>query len=150
MDLIGQGSQAKVYKCMEKEIRECFENSFNKKNIFIPTGDNVWPIWTYVIINADVNNLITECDILQDFKIKDSSLQGSSDYHLTNMLAAVEEFKKKEIGQNKFTNITTYFVSSNTFVPEEPSGRSMSFGKTGISDEEKSTNTNSINAIINI
>ena len=137
----------KTNEYIEKEIQECFDRNFSKKKTFSPDGDKLIPIWTYVIVNADISNILTECAILQDFKLKDSGYsQSIGDYHLTSVLAVMEEFRKGEASINKYANITPYYVSSNNYVPQEDYSNNMhskSFiQKPGVvEDDGKSFNT---------
>lgn len=88
-------------------------------------------MWIYVIINADIPNLLTECCILQDFRLKDHSPMSESDYNLTNLLNAVEQFKKDGgFGTNtiKTLNITPHYIFTKSTVSESSSSTNEAFG----------------------
>jgi hypothetical protein len=133
-----------VNTLMLKEAKEVIEkNSFKKK--FSPTANEIIPMWIYVLLNAEIPSLLTECCILQDFKLKDFSLMSEADYNLANLINAVEQFKKDEIhGQgNKYTQITPSVISTKASIPDvsfDYSTRSHSMST--INSKQNSTNIN--------
>ena len=74
-------------------------------------------MWIYVIINAEIPNIITEKCILQDFTLKGPPTLN--DFILILFIQAVEYFKKETIGNNnKFSNITPIFIQTKTIIPD--------------------------------
>ena len=63
-------------------------------------------------MHADVENLLTEIEILQDFMLKDSSFNESC-YQLINLLTAVEQFKTKDEDKILNCNIKPSYITSN-------------------------------------
>lgn len=139
-----------TYHLIEKEIKDCFEKSTSNSKIkFSPSGENLWPIWTYLLINADLKNLLTEMEILRHFKIKDSFLEGVPEFHMTNFFAAIEHLNVNE-KEKKQTSVCPYIVTSNNHMNAD---KDFSFGNFAKStsyvykdrdgdDERNRTNTN--------
>lgn len=76
------------------------------------TANELLPVWMYILINGEVDNLLTEIIIIQDFMLKDTSLLNDSGYHLINLITALEQYKNKEGDYPIKYNITpTYVVS---------------------------------------
>lgn len=77
-------------------------------------------MWIYVICNSDLNNILTECSILVDFRLKDFTTMSESDYILTNFMCAIDSFKKEIVsgGSNKTNNLTPYVIFSKTSMPD--------------------------------
>lgn len=111
-----------VNTCIDKEARECIDKNSFKKKAFKPTADQYIPMWIYVICNADINNLLTECSILHDFRLRDLSLMSEADYNVTLFMNAVDMFKKEggmlSSSSQKYSNITPYYIFSKTSLPE--------------------------------
>jgi hypothetical protein len=116
-----------TYHLIEKEIKECFDKSSNTKIKFSPSGENLWPIWTYLLINADIKNLLTEMEILRNFKIKDSYLEGVPEFHMTNFFAAIEHININE-KEKKQTSVSPYIITSNNHINAD---KDFSFGNLG-------------------
>jgi len=75
------------------------------------TANELVPIWIYLVVYGDVENLLTEINIMQDFMLKDSSLMNESGYHLINLITAVESFKSKENDQINYSITPSYIIS---------------------------------------
>ncbi len=87
------------------------------------------PMWIYVIINADIPNILTESCILQDFRIKIS--QPEVEYILITFQNAIENFKKDGglPSHSRPSSISPIFIQTKTMIPEIPdvvNTRSMS------------------------
>lgn len=134
---------------IDKEARECLEKNSYKKKSFNLSANELLPMWIYVVVNGDVPNLLTECNILLDFRLKDHSLMSEADYNLTSLLNAVEDIKKDGgsgvSNSNKFISITPYIIQSNTTVPDSASDtmsvRSMSMSSVISKVTAPTTNT---------
>ena len=100
---------SKVYSIIEREAKETFIKNNSKK--FLLTGDDFPTIWTYLVINADIPNILTEVLILNDFRIQGNFIEG--DYELTNFIAAVKNLEDNELSNNFGTNS----YSSSVFAP---------------------------------
>jgi len=131
-----------VSSLIEKEARECVERNSYRKKGFNLSADEMIPMWIYVIINADIPNILTESCILQDFRIKIS--QPEVEYILITFQNAIENFKKDGAlpSQSRSSSISPIFIQTKTVIPEIPdvnSSRSMSmsstFTKTSSRDE---------------
>jgi hypothetical protein len=108
-----------VNALIERECLDCAERNLQKKKNFQPSADQLIPMWIYVICNADLNNLLTECSFLVDFRLKDFTTMSESDYILTNFMCAIDSFKKEiSSGGNKTNNLTPYVIFSKTSMPE--------------------------------
>jgi len=92
---------------IEKEAKECvLKNSLKKKN-FQPNADELIPMWIYVIINSDLQDIFAESIFLQDFKLRDLSLMSHEDYSLISFLSAIDQIKK----ETKMSNL----IKTNSF-----------------------------------
>ncbi len=110
-----------VNALIERECKDCVEKNLQKKKNFQPSADQLLPMWIYVISNADINNLLTECSFLVDFRLKDFTTMSESDYILANFMCAIDSLKKEiAIGGNKTNNLAPYVIFSKTSMPEEP------------------------------
>jgi hypothetical protein len=106
-----------VSRLIEKEAKECIEKQSIKKKSFNPGADEIIPMWSYVIINADIPNILTECCLLQDFRLKIT--QPETEYILTTFQSAVEQFKKDISHSNtKYTTITPIYIQTKTIIPD--------------------------------
>lgn len=101
-------------------------------------------MWIYVIINADIPNILTESCIMQDFRIKIS--QPEIEYILITFQNAIENFKKDgSLHHSKSTNMSPIFIQTVTMIPEVPdsvlNSRSMSMqsNATKMSSKDDST-----------
>jgi hypothetical protein len=65
----------------------------------------------YLVVFGDVENLLTEINIMQDFMLKDSSLMNESGYQLINLITAVESFRNKENDQISYLITPSYVIS---------------------------------------
>ena len=150
----------KVINICQKEARETFEkhNKTNKKIIFNIEGDNLNPIVTFIIMNCDVKNIITEINMLRDFKIKESFLDGSAEYCLTHFYAAIMQLTETD-KQKKSQTFTPYIINNNLNDVSKSQldfsfGRALSFvggNKDNDNDETKINRTNTIiNASVNV
>lgn len=109
---------------INKEAQECVERSAHKKKNFTPTATELLPMWIYVLINSDVPNLLTECNILSEFRLKDYTLMSEADYNLSaNLITAVESLKKEGTGiqtsGTTYKTIQSYKIESSNFMPEQ-------------------------------
>lgn len=132
-----------VNSILYKEAKESLENKIN----FLPTGDNLWVIWTYLVIHSEIKNVLTEVSILQNFKIKDSFLEGESGCHLTYFIAAVDNLNKSD-SEKKCLTVKPYIVNNNNYYNAD---KDFSFGnKTNVFakdvsfEEDKSRTINNI------
>ncbi len=108
-----------VNALIERECKDCVERNLQKKKNFQPSADQLLPMWIYVIVNSDINNLITECSFLVDFRLKDFTTMSESDYILANFMCAIDSLKKEiSSGGNRTNNITPYVIFSKTSMPE--------------------------------
>jgi hypothetical protein len=74
-------------------------------------------MWIYVIINADLTNLFTECSLMQDFALKGSPTEN--DYILILFIQAVEHFKRDgAFHSNKNNNLAPIFIQTKTIIPD--------------------------------
>lgn len=80
---------------MMREAAEILEKNSFKKSKQI-SADELIPMWMYVLINSDINNIMTECVLMQEFRLKDQSLMNESDYHLTNVLSVIDLLNKED------------------------------------------------------
>jgi hypothetical protein len=93
-----------------KEINDIYaEKNKYKKIKSQVTANELVPIWMYLIVFGDIENLLTEIVIIQDFMLKDTALMNESGYHLINLITAIESFKNKE-NENASFSITPAFV----------------------------------------
>jgi len=80
------------------------------------------PMWIYVIINAEVPNVLTEICIMQDFRVKIS--QPEIEYILITFHNALDDFKKEAAGSqlpgSKAVNISPIFIETKSIVQETP------------------------------
>jgi len=99
---------------MLRETTELLEKNSTKKSKAQITANELVPMWIYVLINSDINNIITESVLMQEFRLKDQSLMNESDYHLTNILAAIDHLNKDDNKTPKpsATNIVPYVIYS--------------------------------------
>ena len=108
---VTKAALSNTYNSVVKEINEIVtENSKHKKIKAQITANEIVPIWIYLVIFGEIENLLTEICIMQDFMLKDLSLINESGYHLINLITAVESFKNK---QNDLTSskITPSFIN---------------------------------------
>lgn len=107
-------------------------------------------MWIYVIINAEISNLFTECCILQDFALKGSPTE--SDYILILFIQAVEHFKREgNFGiHSKTSNITPILIQTKTIIPETSTDYYASRSQSMVSTTSKmgSNNNNDEKSII--
>ncbi len=108
---------------IEREARECVEKSLFKKKGFNLSADEMIPMWIYVIINAEIPNVLTESCIMQDFRLKIS--QPEIEYILITFHNALDDFKKEGAGSqlpgnSKAVNISPIFIQTKSIVPETP------------------------------
>lgn len=116
-----------VNNLIEKEAKETFDKHNNSGKVFFtPSGDNLWVIWVYIVINTEIKNLLTEVNILRNFKIKESFLDGEAEFHMTNMIAAVDHLFNLE-KEKKQPTLQPYYISSNNNYAMMDS-RDFSFG----------------------
>lgn len=99
---------SKVYSILEKEAKDTFAKA-NCKKILL-TGDDFPPIWTYLIINSDIPNILTEVMILNDFRLQGNFIDGG--YELINFIAAV-----KNLQDNELNNCISSTYSKNIYTP---------------------------------
>lgn len=140
-----------VLNLIQKEAKECFEknSSQNKKVIFTPEGDNLLAIGIYLIINADIKNIITEINILQNFRIKESFLEGEAEYALTTFILSLMNLTE---GDKKVSYTTQYInPSSNSNNLNNTTNMDFSFSKTNttftpklIDDDDNRSRQNTI------
>jgi hypothetical protein len=107
-----------VNTLIDKEARECFEKNSFKKKSFQLTTDELLPMWIYVVINAEIPNILTEKCLLHDFTLKSS--QSENDFILILFIQAIENFRK-ESAPSKFSNISPIYIQTKTIIPEAPS-----------------------------
>lgn len=102
-----------VCSAVLKEVNDINEekNKYNKVKTQI-TANELVPIWMFLIIYSDIDNIITEVEIIQDFMLKDTSLMNETGYHLTNLITAIEMFKDKDAEHKTYKSIQPYYVIS--------------------------------------
>jgi hypothetical protein len=76
-------------------------------------------MWIYVIINADLPNILSEKCILQDFTLKISL--NENDFILILFIQAIESFRKDNLTNNRYSNITPIIIQTSTIIPEPQS-----------------------------
>lgn len=140
---------------IEKEARECVERnaSSNKKKNFTASADELIPMWIYVIINSDINHLITESSILQDFRIQGA--QSELEYILITFTGAIEQLKKDLNSNNKYANIAPIHIQTKSIIIETPyeiqqRSQSMVNTKPIVRDNDGNMFTNVTSSIKNI
>ncbi len=104
-----------VHHILEKEAKACYDKKVGKTDVFIATGDNLIPIWTYIVIKCDVPFLLSEAISLQNFRIKPSNLDNEADYHMAHMIGSVERLKS----ENQIFSISTTPFIINTNVVDQ-------------------------------
>lgn len=74
-------------------------------------------MWIYVLINAELPNILTEKSILQDFTLKMSL--NENDFILILFIQAIESFRKDGATLNsKYSNITPIIIQSSISIPD--------------------------------
>ena len=118
---------------MVKEINDIIsEKNKHKKVRAQITANELIPIWMYLVVFGDVENILTEICIMQDFMLKDTSLMNEAGYHLINLITAVESYKVKESDTMDYIITPSYFTSpkSNYDSMFYENLRSLSFAST--------------------
>lgn len=69
----------------------------------------------YLVVFGDIENLLTEIIIMQDFMIKDTALMNETGYHLINLITAVESFKPKEENTNMMITPSVVVSPKNNY-----------------------------------
>ena len=101
-----------VFNLVVKEVNDLYSEKYKHKKIKAQiTANELVPIWMYLIVHSDVENLLTEIAIMQDFMLKDSSLMNETGYHLINLLTAVESYKNRENDPMSFAIMPSYVIT---------------------------------------
>ena len=83
------------------------------------TTDELLPMWIYVVINSDIQNILSEKTILHDFSLK--SGQSENDFILILFIQAIENFRKENTSGNKnYSNIAPIYIQTKTIITEAP------------------------------
>lgn len=76
-------------------------------------------MWIYVVINSDIQNILSEKTILHDFSLK--SGQSENDFILILFIQAIENFRKENTSGNKnYSNIAPIYIQTKTIITEAP------------------------------
>ncbi len=135
-----------VNSLIDKEARDCLDKNAYKKKSFNLTTDELLPMWIYVIINADLPNILSEKCILQDFTLKISL--NENDFILILFIQAIESFRKDNLTNNRYSNITPIIIQTSTIIPE-PQSESYANTRSQSMVSNKSTATTNEGGLFN-
>jgi hypothetical protein len=102
-------------------------------------------MWIYVVINAEIPNLLSEKTILHDFTLK--SGQSENDFILILFIQAIENFRKENSSHKNYNNIAPIYIQTKTIIPEAPTetfmrSQSMAVGSQSTHNSQSSLNKN--------
>ena len=133
-----------------KEVSELLDTKYKyKKNKAEIGASELVPIWIYIVINSEVENILTETELLQEFNIKQNSAYNEEGYQIVNLNYALEQLKKKD--EDKKPVITGFYITPivvNVKANSDVNPYELYY-KVSSDPSEKESNPNIFGSIIN-